>query len=38
MNPMLTIPKVQNVTLLDLNEDVNFSKEIKSVTDSYLIE
>jgi coatomer subunit delta len=31
-------PQVQSVELLEMNEEVTFSKEIKSVADSYLIE
>jgi hypothetical protein len=30
--------QVTDITLLEMNEAVTFSKEIKSVSDSYLIE
>jgi hypothetical protein len=32
------MPQVTDVTLLEMNEAVTFSKEIKSLSDSYLIE
>jgi hypothetical protein len=31
-------PQVQSVELVEMNEEVTFSKEIKSVAESYVIE
>ena len=36
-NMTLTVQQVASVTLLSMNQDINFSKEVKSVSDSYKI-